>query len=138
MKQRADMSREVFYLDDHSVFVVSLRGRIDGVHLRGLIGTVLTSDQWEPGHSTLWDGRGIAELVISPEDLSEIGQLATKLSDRRGTGKTAVVTIRDIDLMIAELLQHTITFFGPFRIFHRLRDAAHWLDVPMQELWMLE
>lgn len=125
---------QVHFLTGKGVAFIRLYGRVDGSDLIASIRSVLTSDDWSRGNSTLWDGRAITELVVSPEDVADIALLAEELSHRRGTGKTAVVTYRDIDLMMAELLQHTLPFFGPFRTFYRLADAASWLDVPVAEL----
>lgn len=128
------MAARIDFIEEHELAVGTLSGRVDGNELITAIRSLLFSDIWEPGFSILWDGRRIRELVVTPEDVGALADLTGALATRRGTGRTAVVIIRDIDLMIAELLQHTLEITGSYRTFANIDDAASWLEVPRDEL----
>lgn len=77
--------------------------------------------------SELWDLRN-AEAMLSSEELPEIVAFVSQHIERRGKGRTAVVTGCDVDYALARIAQFHVEELGiELMVFRELDEAERWL-----------
>lgn len=111
--------------------LVALSGTVRGDDLVGAITGLYGHEDWEPAFDTLWDATGITELILDPVDLQRVMEAAGPYVQRLGTGRSALVVARDVDVAIAKLILHRQKGDASQRdrrLFERLEEAIAWLD----------
>lgn len=115
---------------DAHLAVLHFQDHVTAGHILDAIRAVAGDRDWQPGFNTLWDCRGIRELVFGPDDVTAFGELNVSIAERLGSGKGAIVTRRGLDHDIATLL--VVRFRNSRRqrrIFFRMEEALDWLDL---------
>lgn len=124
------MGYAVAILPRQKLGVVRLTGSVAGPIILQALDALYTSEEWVPGFNTLWDGRQIMELGMSPADVEQILEWTAKLRSRMGNSRAAVVVERGIDTAFARMIVFRDTVSGRERsVFNSLREALQWLQV---------
>ena len=105
-----------------------LDGRIDVEAFTAAMRALYEHPEWEAGFAALWDGTGITQLLIAPDDLAEIDRTYRDVEPRMGYGRGAFVMPREVAQIIAKLLMRRLA--NPQRerrLFDRVDEALLWL-----------
>lgn len=98
------MACEVTVMSEHRLGLLSLFGTVTGDTIVEASMKLCMSDEWKPGYDTLWDGRMIRSVSVSPIEAADILDQARHLEDRVESGRTAAV-VRDVtDYALAHML----------------------------------
>lgn len=123
------MAYKVTIFPKQRLGVVRLSGHINGWSILEAMDTLYTSDTWEPGFNTVWDGLRISELTASPEDTARILERTMQLASQAGDGRTALVTRRDVHSMFAQMIVSRGTHpKREQRVFTSFAGALQWLN----------
>ncbi len=107
---------------------LKLSGRIAIDDLTQALTELYTHPRWQPDYLSLWDARGITELIISPNDVEAFLIQSAPLRSRIGPGRTAIVAPRDLDNITARLFMHRTAHPQRERkVFIRMEPALEWL-----------
>jgi hypothetical protein len=118
---------------DHRLAIVRLRGTLTGAELAEAVSAVLLDPAWVPEFGSVWDSRGLTELVLDPADIARLGAVTERLRDRMGPSRTAALIRGEVDEMTAQLFQRTNTHHpdAETRLFLQPGPAADWLGIPV-------
>lgn len=111
--------------------LVAFSGAIDADAIVRALRALVLDPRWTRGCVTLWDGRSIRSLDLTPEDVARIAAAVRALEEPRGEGSAAVVVLREVDLLAARLLVERTRGRAPreVRIFDAFGPAAAWLGL---------
>lgn len=109
--------------------VITLTGSVDDNDLVEAMRDLYSSGGWRRGFNILWDGTGIAELVIDRPGLDQIVEETGEFQNRIGSGKSAFVVRRQLDESMTKIiLRMTRTSERERRLFRNTKDALDWLS----------
>jgi hypothetical protein len=132
------MGYSVRVLLDLKLAIVHLFGATDGFELRRALAALLRDALWKPAFCTFVDTRELRVLDLLPEDVRGLAEDASRLRERAGPGRSAVLVRDEQDAITVRLLSlrrrgapargHEI------QAFRSAEDAAAWLGVPCRSL----
>ena len=107
---------------------ITLRGEVRKVDVIAALDTLYHEPRFHSGMSELWDVRH-GEAILSPLELTDIVYFVSQHTDKRGKGRTAVVTGRDVDYGMARIGQvHVEEHEIELMVFRALDEAERWLE----------
>jgi len=119
---------------DRALGVASLTGRVTADVFCNAMHALYGDPEWRPGMQALWDLRFIDQLIIVPEDISDILAVVDSLRDVLGTGNAAFVTSQEPVHSVARLLVlHSQVPQRDRRVFRDIGDALDWLGVTLPD-----
>lgn len=122
------MPIDVTQCDETGLVTVCLRGEIDTpivIEALDEMEALLETDTRVPA---FWDAREITMLAVAPSEMETLVYRMRKLGQRVGPGRTAIVTRRQIDGLMARILQLQLP--GSPRVwkrFSRKDEAMTWV-----------
>ena len=116
---------------EHSLGVARLQGSVTVDSLSSGITGLYSDERWQRGYATLWDLSGITELILSPDDMTEILALLRGLGDVRGGGLVAFVVGRELDWEVFSLFVYKDSPVSKRAsgMFWEMQEALAWLGV---------
>lgn len=109
--------------------VAVLSGSVTAEDYLDAMTQVYNDPRRKPGYSTVWDCRGIEELIIGGEGVKRIIDATFRLREQMGAGKAAFVVPREIDETMAKLLIWRTRSEGRDRkTFATLDEAMAWIE----------
>lgn len=133
------MPYEVATFPAHRLGVVRLFDTVTGDTLLQALEALYGSETWTPGYNTIWDGREITELMISPAEADIIVDQIRHLESRMGRGCTAIVVRNEMDFSLAHMLHlKADTERRQRSVFYSLEEALDWVGaldgIPSEKL----
>lgn len=117
---------------DEHVGLVAFHGHVTGTEMLEACHDLVGHPDWRPGFEELWD-LVLAEVDVSPHEITALVASAHKLSDRIGKNEVAFVTTREAVGMLIRLFElFTIDLGRTYKVFPTREAAAEWLGVPME------
>ena len=107
----------------------TLAGNVSAAEFARTMEALYGHPRWEPGFRALWDGTGITQLLIAPDDLPVIEASYRRVESSMGRGRAAFVVPYDVAEIIAHLLIHRLRNADrERRTFGDVDEALAWLD----------
>jgi hypothetical protein len=130
------MGYTVRVLPEHRLALLRLHGEADAGDILGGMARLVGDPAWEPPFDAVWDCRAVTALDLQPRDLSDIAGLLRTVSERRGTGRRAVIVRNEMEADLAHLLSRMAgrDKEREMRTFRQAGEAAYWLGVPVGAL----
>lgn len=113
--------------------IITLHGSVSGETLLAAASAMSNDEAWSPDFDRLTDARGITDLDMGLDDLHALLHLVMEGRSRAARG--AIVTSREIDATIADLLRMALRKNRPVALFATMDEALAWLgkDVPADD-----
>ena len=107
--------------------VVVATGAVSGSDVCSTLEALYADSRFKPGMRELWDLR-LAQADISAADIQHIVAVGRRGTERRGAGKTAIVTPHDYEVGIANVLRAQAESLPvDVLVFRDYGDAERWL-----------
>ncbi|HET6566345.1 MAG TPA: hypothetical protein VFG50_00160 [Rhodothermales bacterium] len=112
------------------LMVVTFHGTVTAQEISTAFQNVPDTEGWEPGFDTFWDCRKIDKLEFEPSCLAPVTEVGKAATRKYGPGRGAIVTPRELDRDIAQLLLIRMQDgLRERRLFSDLDAAATWLGL---------
>jgi len=110
---------------------VAFYGDVMGPELVAAIEALFGDEGWEPGFDALWDGRGVANLIVGPEDIDAVVAANDRLLDRIGEGHAVILTTGAEEYASAFMIRRQLgpTTGKQIRLADNLLEAMALLDI---------
>jgi len=108
--------------------IVTATGTVSGSDICGTLEALYADSRFKPGMRELWDLR-LAQADVSVADIQNIVAVGQRGTERRGAGKTAVVTLHDYEVGMANVLRAQVESLPvDVKVFRDYGEAELWLS----------
>ncbi len=130
------MAYRVSVLPEHRLGILRLVGNAGAGDILAALARLVGDPKWEPAFDAVWDCRSVDMLGLEPEDLQDIAGLVRTISERRGTGRRAIIVRNELEADLAHLVNRMAkgSVDREVRSFRLAPAAAAWLGVPAEAL----
>ncbi len=122
------MPYETAVLPAYCLGLVRLRGVVTGDTIIEALSPLYGSETWRPGYNTIWDARGVSQVVVSPAQAASIVDRVCQLEERMGCSHTAVIVRNESQHALADMLIDAAdTGHRQRKAFYTLEEAVGWI-----------
>jgi hypothetical protein len=122
------MPFDVMQCAETDIVTVRLEGGVDGEEVLGALDALDALVESGARVPAFWDGRGITMLAISPTQMARLVGRMLEVGRRIGPGRTAIMTRRNLDGLMARVLElHLGRSPRVWKMFNREDAAMAWL-----------